>query len=452
MYSENSDQRNLIVEKVGLKGASAIADAIQEMEELDSRLGSMQASEAETSEAVEEEDEGSEVEDEKQEEISAYERDPELEREEKLIAALQEKRKLEEQLSYLREDLQESEEKRRALEEELQESKFGIDNRRRRTTMDEENFQQLNLQADRDRDYIAKLETDLSEAQTTLETQQRQLNQLKSDAQSKQDLRDELQLLRTERDDLLKKTKANENLRKKIQALQESEKMSTQLRRDLADAKERLEETDRLRERLVQLERVNEENAKTIANGEQEIFDQKTAKEQLKYELKVLGQRFEQTREMLQGAQETIREMEDRGSKAGDEEDGEMDLDAELNAEPGASSAADEAEKKARRKSAAVPVQSADSIVLQQNLERATNSIARLEQRCLDLLQENLGLKSEGEGDSPFQHQVKRLETLETDLEDAKAKYALATGEAADLRRLLEMSESQGMTRLTLPF
>ena len=464
MYSERSDQRGLIVEKVGLRGASRIADAIQEMEEVDARMGGGGSETQDSSEREEEtefeagggheeeDEQGSEVEDEKQEAVAAYERDPELEREEKLIAALQEKRKLEEQLSYLRDDLRESEDKRRALEENLQESRFGLDTvkgRGRRTTMDEENFNQLNAQADRDREYIARLESDLAEANGTLENQTRQLTTLRADSQSKLELRDELQLLRTERDDLLKKSKANENLRKKIQALQESERASAQLRRDLVEAREAMGEVERLKERCAMLERVNEENAKTIANGEQEIFDVRASREGLRYEVKVLGQRYEQTKEMLQAAQESIREMEDRGATGaedGDGEDIELDLDAELNAEPGA--AAEEARLKAataaKRRSLAA-TQSADAVVLKQQLERATASINRLEQRCLDLLQENLGLKSE-ETDSAFSHQTKRLEGLEREVEEAMGKYTAAVAEASDLRRLLELSESQGMS------
>jgi protein HOOK3 len=440
MYSEKSDQRSQIVEKVGLKGASAIADAIQEMEELDQRLGDMGV-ETETN---------SEIDHSTDSDVpirgTSYERDPELEREEKLIQALQEKRKLEEKLAYLEDDLKESEDRRHVLEEELQESKFGLD-RRRRTTMDEENLQQLNLQADRDRDYIAKLETDLSEANSTLENQQRQLERLKVDAQSKQELRDELQLIKSERDGLRQKAKANENLKKTIQALQEQERANASMRRDLQGAQEQLAEVDRLRDRCAALEKANEENAKTIANGEQEIFDQKTAKEQLKYELKVLSQRFEQTREMLTTAQETIRELEDRSVDVeGGEDSAELDLDAELNAEPGT---IEEAEKKVTKRNLVAAAQNADTIVLQQNLSIANASIARLEQRCLDLLQENLGFKAvledkDGKFDHPFQHQTKRLEILEKEMEDIQAKYTAATSKASDLRRLLELSESQG--------
>lgn len=42
----------------------------------------------------------------------------------------------------------------------------------------------------------------------------------------------------------------------------------------------------------------------------------------------------------------------------------------------------------------ALPTFAAETIVLQQNLQIANASIARLEQRCLDLFQENLGFKT----------------------------------------------------------
>lgn len=441
MYSEASNQRLLIVEKVGPKGAMAIAGAIQEMEELDQRLGDMEP-DAET---------GSEVDHSLDSEVMArsnsYERDPELEREEKLIQALQEKRRLEEKLADLTEDLKDSQDKCHSLEEELEESNYRSD-KGRRTTMDEKSLQQLTIQVDRDKDYIVKLETDLQDANSKLEQQERQLEKLKGDSQDKQDLRDELQLIKNERDELRQKTKANENLRKKIQALQEQERSSANLRRDLQGAQEQLQETDDLKDRCAALEKANEENAKTIANGEQEIFDQKTAKEQLKYELKVLSQRFEQTRDMLTTAQENIKELEDHAQDSQSTgESGDLDdLDTELNAEAGN---IDDAEKRAAKRKSMVAHASADSIVLQQNLSISSASVARLEQRCLDLLQENLGFKAvledkDASSEHPFQHLTKRLESLEKGMEEVQGKYATSSTEAADLRRLLELSESQG--------
>ncbi|KAF2423181.1 hypothetical protein EJ08DRAFT_640365 [Tothia fuscella] len=442
MYSEVSNERMInVMGSLGTDVAIPIAAAIGEMEDLDQRLGDMGA-DTET---------GSEMDHSTDSEAPSkgpsYERDPELEREENLIKVLQEKRILENKILELTDDLKESREKCSNLEEELAESKFTQD-RRRRTTMDEQDMQQLNLQAGRDKDYIAQLETDLANATTTIGQQERQIEKLKSDDDSKQELKDELQVVKAERDDLRQKSKANENLKKKIQALQEHEKTNTNLRRELQNAQEELQEVHALKDRCAALEKANDENAQTIANGEQEIFDQKTAKRRIEHELKVLEQRFEQTRDMLGNAQETIKDLEEKvqdGTATRDSSDDIDNLDAELNEDSGAGTELERSLKQRPK----TPTSNAETIVLQQNLSILSASVARLEQRCLDLFQENLGFKSELDGaadadsEHPFQHQVRRLEALTMELEELQSKYIASTTEITDLQRRLELSENK---------
>ncbi|KAF2398176.1 hypothetical protein EJ06DRAFT_532550, partial [Trichodelitschia bisporula] len=444
MYSSYSNERMVqIMQALGPKVAQPIAIAIGEMEELDKRLAEYGA-DAET---------GSDIDASTDSEAPAgshsIERDPELEREEKLIQALQEKRRLEERLADTAADLEETLDRCAALEEELAESKFALD-RRRRKTLEDQDFEQLSLQAGRDKDYIAELETDLAQAKASIEQQERQLERLKADAQSKQELRDELQLVKSERDELLQKAKANENLKKKIQALQEHEKANAGLRRDLQNAQEQLHELEAIKERCAALEKANEENAQTIANGEQEIFDQKTTKKRLEHELNVLTQKWEQTRDMLSNAQEAIRELEDRmqEEEAGREDGDHVNsLDAELAAD---SSTSDDRRKKPKEPS--TPATSAEAIIIQQNLAIANASVARLEQRCLDLLQENLGFravldKADDTPDShPFHHLARKLEDVTKELEDTKSRYIAATTEVADLRHRLDVLGDQAIT------
>ncbi|TID20268.1 hypothetical protein E2P81_ATG07569 [Venturia nashicola] len=448
MYSDKSNERMIrVMQSMGTKYAFPIASAIEEMEELDTRLADMAADTEPGSDVDHSTDSDAPGKE------NLYERDPELEREEKLIQALQENRKLENKLAELAEDLQESREKCLTLQEELEESNYSRD-KRKRTTMEESSFQQLNIQASRDKDYIAELEADLANATATIEGQERQIERFKSDAESKQELRDELQLIKSERDELRQKTKANENLKKKIQALQEHERANASLRRELQGVQEQLSDVDAIRERCSALEKANDENAQTIANGEQEIFDQKSAKQRIAHELNVLTQRYEQTHNMLAAAQETIRELEDRNqdlqSLQEDGGDGLESLDAELAAESGIS---DDPEKRQLKRKSTVPGGGVDSIVLQQNLTIANASVARLEQRCLDLLQENLGFKSDiGSADDtnssqPFQHQVRRLETITKELEESQSKYIASTSEITDLKRRLEYAESQGRSQ-----
>jgi protein HOOK3 len=443
MYSEVSNERMInVMQNLGTDVAIPIAQAIGEMEDLDAKLADMSADTETGSDMDHSTDSEAPI-----VKAPSYERDPELEGEERLIKALQEKRVLENKIAYLSDDLNELREKCSNLEEELAESKFTLD-RRRRTTMDEQDLQQLNLQAGRDKDYIAELETDLANATSTIEQQERQMEKLKADDQSKQELKDELQFVKAERDELRQKSKVNENLKKKIQALQEHEKANTGLRKELQSVQEQLQEHEAVKDRCTALEKANEENAQTIANGEQEIFDQKTAKKRMEHELKLITQRFEQARDMLNSAQETIRDLEDRVQDGTTRESSDdiNNLDAELAAESGGENAEPRQEKKPK-----TPTSSAETIVLQQNLSIANASVARLEQRCLDLLQENLGFKSSIEAgeinsEHPFQHQLRKLEALSKELEETQAKYIASTTDIADLKRRLELSEDKGMS------
>jgi protein HOOK3 len=444
MYSEVSNARMIdVMGTLGTDVAMPIAQAIGELEELDAKLADMGA-DTETGSDMDHstDSEGPAT------RITSYERDPELEREEKLIKALQEKRVLEDKIADLSDELKEARGKCSTLEEELAESKFTLD-RRRRTTMDEQDLQQLNFQAGRDKDYIAELETDLANATSTIEQQERQMEKLKADDSSKQELKDELQFVKAERDELRQKSKVNENLKKKIQALQEHEKANTTLRKELQSVQEQLQEHETIKDRCTALEKANEENAQTIANGEQEIFDQKTAKKRMEHELNLVTQRFEQARDMLNSAQETIRDLEDRvqdGTSTRESLDDVENLDAELAAESGT-----ENTELRRDKISRTPTSSAETIVLQQNLSIANAAVARLEQRCLDLLQENLGFKSDVDGagelntEHPFQHQTRRLDALKKELEEIQSKYIASTTEVTDLKRRLELSENLGM-------
>lgn len=424
MYSDRSNERMVdVMSSLGPKVAQPIATFIGEMEELDQTMTD-----------YDDEESSSHVDDALEEDsrkAADLARDPELERESKLIQALQDKRRIEVQLADALAELEESRNRLTTIEDELEESKYALD-RRRGTSIDNKNVAQLNQRADQDREYIEKLESELNTATTTIDQQARQLERLKADADSKQNLRDDLQLVTSERDELRQKAKANENLRKKIQILQEQEKTTQILRHDLQMAQEQLQDFDSLRDRCTALEKANEENAQTIANGEQEIFDQKTAKRMLEHEMKTISHKWEQSRELLNNAQDAIRDMEERlrDTPESPRDESGVDLDAELNADD-AQQSKSRATESSRRKSRE-PAITSDTIVLQQKLHIAATSVDRLEKRCLDLLQENLGFKSiiddeQSQDMKSFQHQAQRIEDLSKSLDEAKSKYLRAT-------------------------
>ncbi|KAJ9641784.1 hypothetical protein H2199_004997 [Coniosporium tulheliwenetii] len=390
----------------------------------------------------------------------AIERDPELEREERLIQAQKENQELGSKILSLTAELTQMRNQISTLEEELAESKLHLD-QKSRAAYDDQAIEQLEHRAQRDKDYIVELESDLANSKAQVDNQERLLGRLKADAATKRDLRDELQLIKIERDDLLQKAKMNENLKKKIQGLQEQEKANSTLRADLADAMSQLEDLQRIRDRCAALEKANEENCVTIANGEQEIFDSKRAKKQLEHELRVLQGKAEQRLEMQIRAEETVRDLQQRLREA------------EAASAPVPDSLGNELEHAARteqledrlvesetllhwnrllmlhyRKDPKQTTSSvaADGILLHQKLDMLEARCKRLEEQYLDVYQENLGLQDalkEGpkednvENSQPFIRQRDQLHAANTELAELKAKYYASIAEVADLKHKL---------------
>lgn len=241
----------------------------------------------------------------------SIDRDPELEQEAKLIQAYKTINELQMNAEKAAVDIHDLRQDKEELQQAFDAFKYEVENEGRNAAQTD-TVQQMQNKADRDRDYIAELESELDTARTTLSNQDRQIERFKLDTDIKQKLRDDLQLLKSERDDLLQKSRANENLKKKIQTLQDQEKANATLREDIRLANEQIQELDRVRDHCAILQKANAESMKLIANGEQEIFDQKTNKKRLEHEYKVLTQKWEAAKERQSRDHETIAELENK--------------------------------------------------------------------------------------------------------------------------------------------
>lgn len=241
----------------------------------------------------------------------SIDRDPELEQEEKLIHAYKTINELQASHQKAAIELEELRQDKEELQRNFDAFKYEVEHEGRNTAQNDI-VKELQIKADRDRDYIAELETELDTARSTTSNQERQIERYKADTDAKQKLRDDLQLLRAERDDLLQKSRANENLKKKIQTLQDQDRANATLKDDLRLANEQLQDLDRLRDQCAILQKANQENLKTIANGEQEIFDQKTNKKRLEHEYKVLAQKWEAAKDRQGRDHETITDLENK--------------------------------------------------------------------------------------------------------------------------------------------
>lgn len=241
----------------------------------------------------------------------SIDRDPELEQEEKLIHAYKTINELQASNEKAATELEELRQDKEELQQAFDAFRYEVEHEGRKAARNDV-VKELQQKVDRDRDYIAELEGELDTAKATTSSQERQIERYKADTDVKQKLRDDLQLLRSERDDLLQRSRASENLKKKIQTLQDQEKANASLKEDLRLASEQLHELEKLRDQCAILQKANAENLKLIANGEQEIFDQKTSKKRLEHEYKVLAQKWESAKDRQGRDHETITELENK--------------------------------------------------------------------------------------------------------------------------------------------
>lgn len=390
-FSPKSNQRMLhVMSQLGTKTAETIAGAIQEMQSLDQRMSELGVDAELTPEPH----------------LTGYRtptralsaahstigRDSELEQEAKLFEADKDRQALKTQVVKLKDELVSSRDRIAKLEEELAEASAYLDVRAGQAQRAQsDDVEQLRNDLARDRQYIDQLETDLANARDILDSQKRRLERLQGEEGSKQELRDQLQLVKAERDELSQKAKANENLRKKIESLTKETKQLESLREDYQQARERLVQLEAVEERCEALDKVIKENGQTLANCEQAIFEEKGKRTRVEHENLLLMKQLEQTRELQYKAEDAKQELEDRI----------RDLESSAHAERGGSledeltQDEDDADIPASAKLMSDGRVSADAIALQQKVDILNARLKSLEAETLKQMQENLGLRSD---------------------------------------------------------
>jgi protein HOOK3 len=437
-FSPKSNQRMLqVMAQLGTKTAETIAEAIQDMQSLDARMSELGVDSELTPEpnlsgyrtptrAV-------------SGQVSTVGKDNELEQEALLYEANKDRAALRGQSERLKEDLKQSRARISQLEEELGEATLYMDERKTQVQRAQsEDVEQLRNDLARDRQYIDQLETDLANAKDILDSQKRRLERYQGEEGTKQDLRDQLQLIKVERDELNQRAKANENLKKKIESLTKETKQLETLREDYQQARERLVQLENVEERCEALEKVNKENSQTLVNCEQAIFEEKGKRTRVEHENLLLMKQLEQTRELQYKAEDARQDLEDRI----------RDLETSSHAERGGSLedelTQDENAKSSDDLGSARPTAdgrvSADAIALQQKVDILGARLKSLETETLKQMQENLGLRSDimaekdAESEKPFLEQNEKLHTAETELEELHRRLREKDLQVAELR------------------
>ena len=250
--------------------------------------------------------------------------DPLLEREEELLQAQATIEKLQATHTAAQNQLQELRQEKEQLQEAFDAYRAEINNRGRKPAAGDD-FKKLQRQTESDRAYIDDLEGQLQSSRNALDSYERQIQRLKDEGEGSQQLRDDLQMLKTENEDLNQKVKANENLKKKIQALQEQEKTNVSLREEIKQANERLEDMDRLKQVQAALEKEVIEKQGLIRNQEYQINELTTTRKHAEYDARVMAQKLEAARERQDRDHEAIEELRNRLR----EQSGDADIDIE---------------------------------------------------------------------------------------------------------------------------
>ena len=433
-FSPKSNQRMLqVMAQLGTKTAETIAAAIQEMQALDMRMSDLGVESELTVEPN----------------LSGYRtptravsgtnttlgRDAELEQEAQLVEANKDRHALRQHIGKLKKELETSRNRISQLEEDLAEATVHLDNRAAQPR-DSDDVEQLRNDLARDRQYIDQLETDLAHARDILESQNRRLERYQGEEGSKQDLRDQLQVLKAERDELSQRAKANENLKKKIETLSKETKNLEQLREDYQQARERLQQLEAIEERCEALEKVNKENSSTLVNCEQAIFEEKGKRTRIEHENLLLMKQLEQTRELQYKAEDAKNDLEDkiRELESSNHTDRGGSLEDELEQDE------DGPEPDTRATEGRV---TADTIALQQKVDILTARLKSLESETLKQMTENLGLradmmeKKDEESQKPFLEQNEKLQVAETELEELHRRLREKDLQMAELRNEL---------------
>lgn len=397
LYSPQSNERMIRVMSQMERGAAQmIAEAIQDMQNLDSRMASLGVEQELTPEPH----------------LSGYrtpgravsgagsmiERDTGLEQEAQLFEANKDRGALRKQLQKAQAELETSKGRISQLEEELVEARLHLDVHGT-DGHPSHDVEQLRNDLTRDRQYIDQLETDLANAKDILESQKRRLDRLQREEGSKQELRDQLQLLRAERDELNQKAKANENLKKKIHTLTQETKTLETLRQDYQIARERLQELETIEERCQSLEKVNKENSQTLVNCEQSIFEEKGKRSRVEHDNLLLMKQLEQTRELQYKADDAKRELEDRirdlESSSNADRGGSLEDELTEDEDEDENEKIEEVEEPPSAKSLTEVRVNAESIALQQKVDVLNARLKSLEMETLKQMQLNLGLRSD---------------------------------------------------------
>lgn len=127
-----------------------------------------------------------------------------------------------------------------------------------------------------------------------------------------QKLKDELDEIKVERQNLARKANAAERYKQKLQASQGLENVNTDLRKELDEIRQQLNEADEGRNQVAGLELAVEEYKRILPKIEQDRHELQMMKKQLEFDNETLAQRWNAANEQHAQDQESIANLTDK--------------------------------------------------------------------------------------------------------------------------------------------
>lgn len=216
--------------------------------------------------------------------------------------------------------------RRESLETEVQLKKFtAMHNGRQQRSVKE-----LESKISQQEEVIGRQETQIEEHRSKEVEMQRKIKKLDAADDRLQNLQDDFDVQKVELEQQKKKANAGEKYKQKIQASQNVEKERDSLRKELNEARSRLEEAGNLRKGNAKLQQENREISQTLSRSERDNTELRETKQAYHNEINRLHHDSKSLRDALARSQDTITDLEEKHSVTERHSSVDDGLDSEL--------------------------------------------------------------------------------------------------------------------------
>lgn len=189
---------------------------------------------------------------------------------------------------------------------------------------------ELETKISQQEEVIGRQEAQINEHQSKEAEMQRKFKKLDAADERLQNLHDDFDVQKAELEHQTKRANAGEKYKQKVQASQKVEKERDSLRKELSEARSRLEEAEDFRRGNIKLQQENREISQTLSRSERDNTELRETKQAYLSEINRLHHDSKSLRDALAQSQDRITDLEDRYQ--GSERHSSVDdgLDSEL--------------------------------------------------------------------------------------------------------------------------